>query len=650
MSSRACTPPHGLGRGSQESVPHKKANRSAVAPFDAVPSPPLARAQGQEHSSPSSVVMLSCSSDDDTDLFCFPHLNGDAAATPPPSQSPLTRAQLLALQRSTSDHNLVALTPATTTALNNNEGRTGTMVLGATHLRGDTNQVIKKRQERVMSWLAGTSASPNRPPDGSDDGATDAELRGSGVPDGLHTPPRLVASSVLVPYAASTAPVLPSLAGSAGVGLRSPTGIQQSSDSAVVPPWCALDTRTQACCTPPRSSPHPWSLSALHTCDAQGAPVTASDWPTVSIARDSPRRRPTPLASMLLPFLASPTPRRLSVVRESTKDCSAPSPALSGALRDARTREAPPEPPLPLSVQEAVTAASAPRATSSHGDGENPIALRVCTLSGLTLRVTADRCLSVAALAQRVAQYLQLRGAQVQLKYTRTDVVFDAASSDMRGVETASATANVRLCDLPGLQSSDVFVVLLRAQRGEPSPLSRLPSRPSAAGSLAGRSPSPRPSSASSPVHLSGRHAIAAKRARRSTPVPSLPARAIAEPLPPLAGAHTTRGICTNASVPPLTPEPAPISGGSSSGTRCARLTTPSPGGTCSVEHPREGKHRRHDTEMYSSMTQPLSVVSPARTAATTFAASDPVGERVGRVSAGSYGYPPLAKSRARRM
>ncbi|CAJ1986718.1 hypothetical protein LDHU3_10.0620:CDS1 [Leishmania donovani] len=539
---RVCTPPHGLGEGIQEPVPHKKANRNAVVPLDVVTSPPPAQAEGQEHSSPSS-VMLSCSSND-ADLFCFPHRNGDAAPTSPPSQPPLTQERLLALQQSASDRNLVALAPATTTALNTSERRTGTTVLGATHLGGDTDQVIRQRQERVMSWLAGSSTTPNPPLDNADDGAIDAALRGSGVPDGSHTPPRLVVASVLAPDVASAEPLLPSYAGSAGVVLRSPTCIERSSHSAVVPVWCAHDTRAQACysaaerveegddktssaarsaplrqtrllessrscsgacCTPPRSSPHPWSPSALHTCDAQGAPVTASDWPTVSIARDSPRHTPTPLASVLLPFPTSPTPRRLSVVCESTKDCFAPSPALSGALRDARNRVARREPPLALSVQEAVTAASAPRATSSHGDGEDPTALRVCTLSGRTLRVTADRRSSVAVLAQRVVQYLKLRGAQVQLKYAQTGLVFDAGTSDISGVETSSATANMRLCDLPEFQSSDVFIVLLRAQRGEPSPLALLPPRLSAAGWLAGRSPSPRPSSAPFPVRLSRR-------------------------------------------------------------------------------------------------------------------------------------------------
>ncbi|TPP54462.1 hypothetical protein CGC20_32045 [Leishmania donovani] len=241
--------------------------------------------------------MLSCSSND-ADLFCFPHRNGDAAPTSPPSQPPLTQERLLALQQSASDRNLVALAPATTTALNTSERRTGTTVLGATHLGGDTDQVIRQRQERVMSWLAGSSTTPNPPLDNADDGAIDAALRGSGVPDGC------------TERASATDKV---------------AGEQPQLQRRVL------------------------HAPSLVTTPVEGT-VTASDWPTVSIARDSPRH--TPNASGLGAVAFSRLLRHrggLSVVCESTKDCFAPSPALSGALRDARNRVARREPPLALS-------------------------------------------------------------------------------------------------------------------------------------------------------------------------------------------------------------------------------------------------------------------------------------------------------------
>ncbi|TPP51599.1 hypothetical protein CGC20_36090 [Leishmania donovani] len=367
--------------------------------------------------------MLSCSSND-ADLFCFPHRNGDAAPTSPPSQPPLTQERLLALQQSASDRNLVALAPATTTALNTSERRTGTTVLGATHLGGDTDQVIRQRQERVMSWLAGSSTTPNPPLDNADDGAIDAALRGSGVPDGC------------TERASATDKV---------------AGEQPQLQRRVLHAPSLVTTPVE-------------SVGATHV------RRTGGTGNCVRLADSFHRSR----------------------LAEAYANASGLGAVAFPDFSD-------------TAAAEAVTAASAPRATSSHGDGEDPTALRVCTLSGRTLRVTADRRSSVAVLAQRVVQYLKLRGAQVQLKYAQTGLVFDAGTSDISGVETSSATANMRLCDLPEFQSSDVFIVLLRAQRGEPSPLALLPPRLSAAGWLAGRSPSPRPSSAPFPVRLSRR-------------------------------------------------------------------------------------------------------------------------------------------------
>ncbi|CAJ1018286.1 hypothetical protein, conserved [Leishmania lindenbergi] len=692
--SRACTPALGLGENTQV-VPDKKANRGDSGPHNVVLSPPLEPADEEhEHASPSSVVLLSCSSDD-TEVICCTQLKGAAAPIPSPLQLPLTQARLLALQPSPSDRNLAALAPTNPTATFNDGQQTGTMVVGVTHPGNDTIYAKKAHRERVMSWLAGTSASPNHPLGTADDETTDGAPCSSGVQDGPHTPPppHSVTSSALALYDTSTQPLLLPSSGSACTGFCSPPGAESSLQLGGVPSGCVLDAKTpvrcsateraedsddntspatrsaplrqarvperdsdyrDACCTPP----HPWRPSVLHAHSVQEVPVAASDRSAVSTDRGSPRRTPPPLPAMLLPFMTSPLPRRPSVELGPAKERPTPSPALSAALRDAKNRETRQESSVPLSMQADVATASVSRATGSHGNSENEITLRVCTLSGLTLRVTVDQRLSAAVLAQRVAQYLQLRGAQVQLKYTRTGDVFDAASTTAKGIETSTAKTNTRLCDLPGLQPSDVFVVLLRAQRGEPSSSSPLPSRLSTAGGQADRTPSSRASSASSVVRLSRRPATAAKRPRQSTLAPSQPALTIVESPPPLARAHKASGIRTDASAPSLKSEPPPLSNRLSSDTRCPPLTTPSPVGAVPVVHPREGRHRCLGTETRLSLTPAVAPAAggasasqaAAPTAASGYATSTRKRERAGRLSASSYCHPPLTRSQTHHL
>ncbi|KAG5488334.1 hypothetical protein GH5_08562 [Leishmania sp. Ghana 2012 LV757] len=677
--SGACTPPRRLREDSQELVPPKE-NRSGVVLPGGVLSPLLEAVVEQECSSRPSVVLLSRSSDD-KEKISLTQLHGAAHAAPSRFPLPLTRERLLTLQHCASDHNIVALATANATVLHDKGGQAGTIMAGAIPFRDHTNHVDRQCHERVMSWLAGTSASPSRPPESTADGASGRMLEGSGVSEGPHTPSRPVASAGCAPFDALTQTLLLPRSGSGSVSLRSPTRAEPS-PSGVVPLWGALDTRTparyslterdeggddstpsarrsaplqrtnllgrnrdyrDACYTPPSASRHPWNPSELHECNAEEVAVTASHRLAASTARDSPRRTPPLLMSLLLPFMASPSPRRPSVARDLAKECPAPSVALSEAVDDAEYRRI---------RQTAV-------ATSSHSDGENAITLRVCTLSGVTLRVTVDRCSSVAALAQRVAQYLQLRGAQVQLKYTRTGEVFEAVPFSIKEPKTSSTTRDLRLCDLPGLQPSDVFVVLLRAQRGEPSS-SPLPTRLSEAGLAASRSPSPTPLSASSRVHPPRLHNTAAKRPRQSMLTPSMPTHTITESPSALAGAHAAGGISAGASVSSRRAQLPPVSGRRSSRTR-------SPLGTSPVVRPGEGKHRRPGVGMRSLMTHPVSVSSSAPapaaapaaravstsqaaalTATSAYATNGAAGEAAGRASASSYCYPPLTSSHTR--
>ncbi|KPI82813.1 hypothetical protein ABL78_8173 [Leptomonas seymouri] len=107
------------------------------------------------------------------------------------------------------------------------------------------------------------------------------------------------------------------------------------------------------------------------------------------------------------------------------------------------------------------------------------VTLRICTLSGFTLRVAVDRRLPVSLLADRVAQYIHAHREHVQLKYAKTGAVFDAAAAD-DGFSTAraSSTAALRLCDLPNLAEADVFIVLLRSQAATLTGLSSSASPP----------------------------------------------------------------------------------------------------------------------------------------------------------------------------
>ncbi|KAG5488335.1 hypothetical protein GH5_08550 [Leishmania sp. Ghana 2012 LV757] len=674
----ACTPPPRLSEDTQELVPPQE-DRSGATPPGVVLSPLLEVVAEQGGSSRPSVVLLSRRSDD-KEKISLTRLNGAEHAAPSRFPPPLTRERLLTLQHCASDDNLVALATANATVLRDKGGQAGTIMAAAIPFGDHTNHVDTQRHERVMSWLAGTSASPSCPLESTADDASGRVLEGSGVSEGPHTPSRPVASAAGAPFDALKQTLLLPRSGSGSVSLRSPTRAEPS-PSGVVPLWCALGTRTparyslterdedgddstpsarrsaplqrtkllgrnsdyrSACYTPPSASRHPWIPSELHECNAEEVAVTASHRLANSTARDSPRRTP-PLVSLLLPFMASP-PRQPSVARDFAKKCPAPSVALSEAVDDAKYRK----------MRQTTDA------TSSHSDGENAIALRVCTLSGVTLRVTVDRCSSVAALAQRVAQYLQLRGAQVQLKYTRTGEVFEAVPFSIKEPKTSSTTRDLRLCDLPGLQPSDVFVVLLRAQRGEPSS-SPLPTRLSEARWAASRSPSPTPSSASSRVHPPRLHHTAAKRPRHSTLTPPMPTHTIAESPPALAGAHAAGGVSAGAPVPSRKAHLPSVSGRRSSRIR-------SPLGTSPVVRPGEKKHRRPGVGMRSLMTHPVSVSSsapapapapaaaPAARAVSTsqaaalpatsaYAANGPEGEAAVRASAGSYCYPPLTRS-----
>ncbi|KAG5484177.1 hypothetical protein CUR178_07331 [Leishmania enriettii] len=680
--SGACTPPRRFSEDTLELVPPQE-NRSGAAPPGVVLSPLLEAVYEPGGSSQPSVVLLLRSSDD-KEKMSLTHLNQAARAAPSRFPSSLTRERLLSQQHCASDDNLVALATANATVLRDKGGRAGTIMKGAILFDDHTNHVDKQRHERVMSWLAGTSARPSRPLDSTADGASGRVLEGSWVSEGPHTLSRPVVSAAGAPFDALTQTLLLPRSGSGSVSLRSPTRVEPS-PSRVVSLWSALDTRTparhsltgrdegsedstpsarrstplqrtkslrrssgyrNACYTPPSASRHPWNPSVLHECNAEEVAVTASHRLASSTARTSPRRTP-PLVSMLLPFMSSPPPRRPSVAHDLAKECSAPSVALSEAVDDAEYRR----------IRQTVDA------TSSHSDGENVIALRVCTLSGVTLRVTVNRCWSVAALAQHVAQYLQLRGAQVQLKYTRTGEVFDAVPFSIKEPRTSSTTRDLRLCDLPGLQPSDVFVVLLRAQRGESSS-SPLPTRLSEAGWAASRSPSPTPSSASSRVHPPRFHNTAAKRPRQRTLTPSMPTHTIAESPSALGGAHAAVGVSAGAPVLSRKAQLPPVSDRRSSRTR-------SPLGTSPIVRSGEGKHRRPGVGMRSLMTHPVSVSSsapapapapaaaPAARAVSTsqaaalagtspYAANGPAGDAAGRAPAGSYCYPPLTRSYTR--
>ena len=102
--------------------------------------------------------------------------------------------------------------------------------------------------------------------------------------------------------------------------------------------------------------------------------------------------------------------------------------------------------------------------TTLGGRAADTIALRICTLSGFTLRVVVDRRMPVARLADRVARYLHLHPAQVQLKYAKTGAVFNAADAPAENAETTTAEAQARLCDVPNLAEGDVLLVLLQPQ------------------------------------------------------------------------------------------------------------------------------------------------------------------------------------------
>ncbi|KPA75943.1 hypothetical protein ABB37_08106 [Leptomonas pyrrhocoris] len=127
----------------------------------------------------------------------------------------------------------------------------------------------------------------------------------------------------------------------------------------------------------------------------------------------------------------------------------------------------------PQALHARAAAASTSGATNAEGTTHN-ITLRICTLSGFTLRVVVDRRLPVSQLADRVAQYIHVHRAHVQLKYTKTGAVFDAVSAvapeeAAKAVNTtrspsSATTTSLRLCDLPNLADADVFLVLLRPQ------------------------------------------------------------------------------------------------------------------------------------------------------------------------------------------
>ncbi|KAG5484964.1 hypothetical protein LSCM1_07041 [Leishmania martiniquensis] len=668
--SRACTPPHGKVRSL----------------------PPEATAE-PERSSRSSVVLLSCSSDGAQEIY-LTQLKGSPLSTPSPAPPPLTQERLLALQQCLSDGHHVTLTLTNGTVTLGERGQTGTVVAGDTHFNDHASLFDTQREERVQSWLAGTSASPDYPLDGRGEEVTDRVVEGCEMPESLCTPSRVVASGAFAHLASSTQTPLRSHGGSADVSCRSPREAEPSSPSAVVPLWRALSHRTparysftekdegvddgtpavaltasrrrsqmlgrrgdyrHACSTPLNSPQHPWTPSQPRGCSVKEAFVAAPDRRTLSNARDSPRPTPPPLASLFLPFMTSPLRGRPSVAPESAKECSGSSVARSEAVREARNGKG---------RHAAAAAASIPRATSSHSDSENAITLRVCTLSGLTLRVTVDRCLGAVALAQHVAQYLNVRGAQVQLKYTRTGDVFDAASSSTEGPPSSSVMIGPRLCDLPGLQPFDMFVVLLRAEQGEPSPSPR-PSRLPIGRRTAGCSPSPTPSSASPRAHLPRRHATAAKRPRQSALAPSGAARPIAESSPPQAGAQIADGVRGNASEFSREAQMPPVSGCHSSRARCAPLSTPSLESASPMIHLEEEKPRRLGGGMRSRMMRPVSdspstpatapvvrLASPrqavAPTASSAYASHGPAGDKRERTSAGSYCYPPLTRSHPR--
>lgn len=109
--------------------------------------------------------------------------------------------------------------------------------------------------------------------------------------------------------------------------------------------------------------------------------------------------------------------------------------------------------------------------TTTSWTTSNAIALRVCTLSGFTLRVVVDRRLPLAVLVDRVAGYLHLQRSQVQLKYAKTGAVF----------ESRIMTEALRLCDLPQLADADVFIVVLRSTSCARTPPASSPIPPSPA-------------------------------------------------------------------------------------------------------------------------------------------------------------------------
>jgi hypothetical protein len=181
--------------------------------------------------------------------------------------------------------------------------------------------------------------------------------------------------------------------------------------------------------------------------------------PSVSLARPSPLSSfltpPAPLSTSTPPFRAvigthhhMQPPSRELLWTSSTGE------GQSGDVGEGRFLLSTTPPPP--------TAVSMTTPAADHEDKDcrtRSISLRICSLSGLTLRVVVDRRQPVSLLADRVAQYLHVHHAHVQLKYVKTGLVFDASTT---AAVAPHDTVSLRLCDLPHLTEGDVFLVVLQ--------------------------------------------------------------------------------------------------------------------------------------------------------------------------------------------
>lgn len=390
----------------------------------------------------------------------------------------------------------------------------------ATHDRsGGPEEQHASQDVWVRSWLANTPATPPPPPADENHSGSDTTERVSRSFDETPVQPRKASCGR---RAAST---------SSPDDSRHPlTPSPQRPHFAFVAP-AAADLFT----TPPRRWPPPR--------DTHGQPATApartsaAQHPAAALAQLSPAR-PVPPPPLLQPYLAVPLQRvgvaDTAVDRDSNSSsgsasesrrrrprCTISAPVLTPAPASACT---PPgvladrTPSASATAQPPVRDAASclDRAQHSHRQAADLVLLRVCTLSGVTLRVTVDRRLRVTALVQAVADYLHVRADHVQLTHTRTGASF-TSSAPAAGAESAAAAAAAgaaaqRLCDVAGLQPEDVFVVRLR-------PTALL------GASSVGMSTSPSPTRPTHPrrrgQRQTGAAAVAPGKRRRDTATPS---------------------------------------------------------------------------------------------------------------------------------